>query len=69
MNTTSIPLSDDGSGDSPGVDEVPRATMNILENLVAEKIRMKERRHALLNTLEEFDAEMTPPDLDRQAET
>lgn len=69
MNTIPARLSDDGSGRSPGLDEVPRATMNILENLVAEKIRMEEGRRVPLNILENFDAERTAPGLGLQAGT
>lgn len=70
MNTTSIRLSNDNPGKgSPGLDDVQRATMNVVEDLNAEKTRMEEGRRIPLNILENFDAERTAPGLGLQAGT
>jgi signal transduction histidine kinase len=58
MSTSPARRTDDRSGKrAPSLDDVQRATLNILEDFGIEKQRMEEVQRASLNILEDFNAE------------
>ncbi len=68
MNTPPARRATDRPGErAPGLDEIQRATLNILEDLNAEKQRLEDVQRASLNILEDFGGEQHGLQLVQQA--